>query len=148
MKYDLYEKDVVSIASNANLSEAARLMRENHIGDVVVVEDRNGGSRPIGILTDRDLVIETLGQEVLPDAVRVNDIMSKSMICAKSTDGIYDMIRLMKDNGIGRLPVVDEKGSLVGIVTAKKILDLLVQELGELVSYSERQHARENDSRH
>ena len=148
MKFDLMEKDVVSIHPDASLFDAAQLMREHHIGDVVVVEQMEGKDRPVGMVMVGDLVVETLGQIVNPDAVRVNDIMSKSVVCAKSTDGIYDLIRIMKDNGVGRLPVVDDKGFLIGIVTAKKVLDLLVQELGELASFSQNQHARESDQRH
>lgn len=141
-------KDVVCISEDENLEEAAKLMREHHIGDVVVVQERNGKSKPVGLITDRDLAIETLGQGVRGDDITVGDIMSRSAAVAKESDDIFTMIRVMKENGVMRLPLVDEEGSVTGIVTARKLADALVHALCDISDISTRQHENEKAVRH
>lgn len=142
---DLVERDVVCVAQDASIIDAAKLMREHHIGDVVVINDDN---EPVGIITDRDVVVETLAQSVEAEDLCVGDIMSSSITCAKEEDGIYDIIRLMKENGVARVPIINTQGTLVGIITAKKILQLLVNELNDLVVVSEQQKQKEVELRH
>lgn len=141
-------KDVVCIGEDESLEEAARLMREHHIGNVVVVEERNGKSKPVGVITDRDLAIETLGQGVRADDLSVGDIMSRSAATAKESDDVFTMIKTMKENGVMRLPLVDEDGSVTGIVTARKIADALVRALCDISDISSKQHENEKAVRH
>ena len=79
-------RDVSVVAKDASVLEAARAMREQHVGSLVVVEESNGERTPIGILTDRDLVVEVLAKEVSPEAVTVGDVMSYELIVASRAE--------------------------------------------------------------
>ena len=70
--------NVITIDKDGNIIEAARLMREHHVGCLVVVSTDNDGERPVGILTDRDIVVEVLGEEVSLDSVTVEDVMTRA----------------------------------------------------------------------
>ncbi|MEZ4483213.1 MAG: CBS domain-containing protein [Syntrophotaleaceae bacterium] len=139
---EVCNREVVVIVKNATLLEAAKLMRSQHVGDLVVVEERDGHRIPVGILTDRDMVIGLIAEDVALDAVSVGDIMSFDLVIARESDGWFETIERMRDRGIRRLPVVAENGSLVGILTVDDMLDLLAEQLTALVRLvaSERRH--------
>ncbi len=136
-------KELICVSPDSDLSEAARLMRENRVGDVLVVDSKNGKQIPIGILTDRDLAIESIAQGVSFDQIRVVDIMTSGLTVAKAGTGVFEMIRLMHENGVTRLPIVDQEGSVVGIVTARKLLQCLAQGVTDLCHVSDQQQAKE-----
>jgi CBS domain-containing protein len=118
-------------------------MREHHVGSVVVVEDAGEGVKPIGLLTDRDMVVEILAKELDAQAVSVGDVMSLGVITAKENDGVWVTLKRMRSQGIRRLPVTDNDGILLGIVSVDDILELLVGELTDLVKLSDREKERE-----
>lgn len=139
---EVCNREVVVIDRNATLLEAAKLMRSQHVGDVVVTDEQDGNQIPVGILTDRDMVIALIAEEVPLNAVSVGDVMSFELIIARESDGWFETIERMRDRGIRRLPVVAENGSLVGILTVDDMLDLLAEQLSALVRLvaSERRH--------
>lgn len=139
---EVCNREVVVIDRNATLLEAAKLMRSEHVGDVVVTDEQDGNQIPVGILTDRDMVIALIAEEVPLNAVSVGDVMSFELIIARESDGWFETIERMRDRGIRRLPVVAENGSLVGILTVDDMLDLLAEQLSALVRLvaSERRH--------
>lgn len=139
---EVCNREVVVIDRNASLLEAAKLMRSQHVGDLVVVEEQDGNRIPVGILTDRDMVIALIAEEVPLNAVSVGDVMSFELVIARESDGWFETIERMRDRGIRRLPVVAENGSLVGILTVDDMLDLLAEQLTALVRLvaSERRH--------
>ncbi len=139
---EVCNREVVVIGRDATLLEAAKLMRSQHVGDVVVVEERDTNRIPVGILTDRDMVIALIAEEVPLNAVSVGDVMSFELIIARESDGLFDTVEHMRDRGVRRLPVVAENGSLVGILAVDDVLDLLAEQLtalGRLVA-CERRH--------
>ncbi len=140
--------NVVCIDSMATVTDAAKLMRENHIGDVVVVDKRNGKMIPVGIITDRDITIETCAQDVPTDKILVGDIMTKPVDVAHETDDVFALVNKMKNHGIGRLPVVDKSGSLTGFVSAQDIFKTLTKTLDDLASLTDLQHKKERETRH
>ena len=125
------------------VSEAARLMRKHHVGDVVVVDEMGGRQVPCGIVTDRDIVITVVAQGVDPDTVAVGDMMSSELVVGRETDGVADTIQVMRTKGVRRLPIVDALGTLVGIVTADDLLALLSDELTSLTTMVAREQRRE-----
>lgn len=145
---NLVHRSVVAVEEDANLEDVARLMRENHVGDVVVVEIRDGKPYPIGMITDRDLALEIVGQSVSAEAVTAGDIMMKSVSVARENDNIFEIIKLMNQQGIARLPIISEEGDLIGIVTARRLLQFLIEEMHELATISERQREKEIRLRH
>ncbi|QXP84627.1 CBS domain-containing protein [Methylococcus sp. ANG] len=140
-------RDTVIVKKDDTIVEAAKVMREHHVGSVVVVEESEGGCKPLGILTDRDLVVEILAEEVAPDAVTVGDIMSFELVTAREQDGLWETLQRMRANGVRRIPVVDDRGVLVGIISADDYLEILSAELGELAKLLGREKGREERTR-
>lgn len=144
---EICNRETVITTKDGSISQAAQLMREQHVGDLVVVEESAGRRIPVGILTDRDLVIEILAKEVAMDAVTVGDVMSGELLTARESDGLYETLQRMRAKGVRRVPVVDSGGALVGIVSADDLLDLLADELTALARLLSREQARERQKR-
>lgn len=123
-------REIITVHRDATVLHAAVLMRQYHMGDVVVIEDRKGKSVPVGIVTDRDIVIELVATELDCRVITAGDIMGTHLIVVKEDAGIFEAIQLMSAKGVRRLPVVDHEGGLVGIVTLDDLLLLLAKELG------------------
>lgn len=120
---------VICCEPDASISDVALLMRKHHVGDVVVVENKDGARVPLGIVTDRDIVIETTALEVDVSMLTAGDIMSTPLVTVCEDAGFVDTLRLMRNYKVRRLPVVTQRGSLFGIVTADEIVSLLATEL-------------------
>ncbi len=144
---EMCNRDVVVIAKDDTITEAARLMRHHHVGALVVTAEREGLTVPVGILTDRDLVVEVLAQDVDPRAVTIGDIMSAELLTARSADSLWDTLQRMRQSGARRVPVVDDGGGLQGIVAVDDILELLAEELGVLARLVARERRREEAQR-
>ena len=140
-------RETVIARAEDTIVEVSKLMRLHHVGDVVVIEPDEGANVPIGILTDRDLVMEILAQDLSPDAVTVGDIMSEEIVTAREEDGIWDTLQRMRVKGVRRLPVVDARGGLVGILALDDLLELLAGELADLAKIVRREEGRERTSR-
>ena len=136
-------REVVFATRETSIPEAAQLMRQYHVGDLVVVDEVNGKRIPIGIVTDRDIVIEIISQSLDLNEFNVGDIMSPRLSSVQETDGVFETIRLMGAKGIRRIPVVNKGGGLEGIVSADDILELLADEMSELSKIAPRERTRE-----
>lgn len=133
--------EVVTIGPSENIVAAALLMRNHQVGCLVVVE----GNKPVGILTDRDIVRGVIAADVDPELTPVEDVMSSDLITARQTAGVFDVISTMCDEGVRRLPVLDEDGHLVGIIALDDLLLLLGTELVNLASISTTERHREKE---
>ncbi len=137
-------RDVVTIRKSQSVVEAARRMREFHVGDLVVVE----GERdiPVGVLTDRDLVVGVLAGEADRIAkLEVGDVLTEEAVVARHDEEISDVLRRMQRKSVRRVPVVDGAGSLIGIFTLDDGLALVAGDLATsagLVKH-QREHERE-----
>ncbi len=137
-------RQVVIARPESDIVAVAKLMRQYHVGDVVIVQGQKGEAQmPLGIITDRDLVIELLAQEVNLDAVTVSDVMSYELVTCKETVGLWDALQRMESKAIRRLVVVSDTGSLVGILTVDDILELLADEMASLAKVAIGQQSRE-----
>lgn len=125
-------REVVIAQKNDTLLEAAKLMREYHTGDVVIVEKRNSLNYPVGIVTDRDIVIEVIAKEVDGNSLTLGDVMYRELTLAKEHDDIHETIQIMRQKGIRRLPVIDDNGALIGIITLDDLIDLIAEQLKNL----------------
>jgi CBS domain-containing protein len=119
-------------------------MRQFHVGDLVVVEQQDGKSRPVGIVTDRDIVLEVVAAEVAADSLMVGDIMTADPATVRGSEGVFETLRYMRDRGVRRLPVVDSASWLIGIITLDDLLELLAEEMGELAKLVGRARQRES----
>ncbi len=140
-------RDVVFATRDMSLPEAAQLMREYHVGDLVVVDEVDGKRVPVGIVTDRDMVIEVIAKSLDLTEFSVGDIMGPQLVSAQEQEGVFETIRLMRTKGIRRVPVVNQEGGLVGIISADDILDLLAEEMVELAKVAPREQEREAKTR-
>jgi CBS domain-containing protein len=113
---ELCKRDPVVAYRDTPLPEAARLMRERHVGSLVIVLERLGQRFPVGILTDRDIVVRAVAEGRDLAGTKVADICSQELTTLSPTDSVEDAVRLMRDKAIRRLPVV-EGGKPVGIVS-------------------------------
>jgi CBS domain-containing protein len=128
---DLARSDAVTAAPDASVSELAATMAEENVGSVVITTDET----PVGIVTDRDLTVRVLGEEVDPADQTAEDVMTDDLCTAEPDTGFYDAADLMADRGIRRLPICDGD-TLVGIITADDITELLADEqqhLGDII---------------
>ena len=107
--------NVATIQHGAGIVEAASKMRAEHVGDLIVVEHRAGKLVPIGILTDRDIVVRSLASGKGPETP-VSESMTTEIFSVGPEDFVFEAIRLMGDRQVRRVPVVNEDGSLAGII--------------------------------
>jgi len=129
------------------VQSAAMLMRRHHVGDLVVVDADGGGSVPVGILTDRDIVMAVIAPGLDPASLLAGDVMSDDLLTASESDDVYETIERMRLRGIRRVPVVDASGNLSGIVSADDLLEFLAEEMGELSRIGSWQQAHERRAR-
>ena len=112
--------------------QVAKLMRTHHVGALVVV-DAQEKSKPLGIVTDRDLVLELMAEGLDPAVFTAGDIMSLSLVLARPDMDVMEAAELMKTHRLRRLVIADDAGQLVGIVTMEDVLELLMRELSGIV---------------
>lgn len=135
---------LVCCETNASIPEVAALMRKHHVGDVIVIETQNEKRVPIGIVTDRDIVIETIALQLDTNVFTAGDIMTTPIITVREDEGFTETLHLMRDHKIRRMPVVTAAGTLFGIVTADDIINLLAMELSLMTGAMVEQARRES----
>jgi len=129
-------EQVVAVSPDTPAVEVARIMGEKNVGSVVIV---TGDNRPVGVITDRDLTIRVMAQEKNPGEVRAEDIQTRDVITFQDSMGIYEAIQKMTAEGIRRMPVVDDTGRLIGIVTMDDIIRMLGEEMAAIAKNIEKQ---------
>jgi CBS domain-containing protein len=142
---EICKRPVVTADSDETIVQAARRMRDRHVGDLVVV-DKAG--RPVGMLTDRDIVVSAVAQS--PDKLAVlivGDVMSADVVTVREAQPIDDALKLMRSNGVRRLPVVSAGGQVDGLVALDDILEVMSTELGALVGLVAREQRHEREVR-
>ena len=144
---EICNREVVVVQRDDTALEAAKLMRQHHVGDVLVVEDRNGIRIPVGIVTDRDLIIEIVAPELDGSVITVGDIMAQELVTVKGSTGIFEAIQYMRQKAVRRLPIVNEDGGLIGILTLDDLLELLSEELLEIAKLVRNEQQKETRSR-
>jgi CBS domain-containing protein len=128
---DLASTIVAVVEPETSALDAAQLMRRHHVGALVVVDAKDKW-RPVGIVTDRDLVLALMAEGLDPAIFTVGDIMSVEPVLATTDMDLMDAIDRMRSNGLRRLVVVDDTGRLTGIATMEDLLEILTQELSAL----------------
>lgn len=144
---EICSRSVTIAFGETPLDGAARLMRDNHVGCLVVVDEVAGKRIVVGVLTDRDIVTAVVARELDATQLTVGDVMSRELISVLEDDSIKDMLVVMRHKGIRRLPVVKANGVLVGLVTLDDVLGLMSEQLREMASVIETEHLRERRER-
>lgn len=140
-------REVVIAQRDTPVTEAAQLMRSEHVGCVVVVEENSEHRHVCGLLTDRDLAIGVLAQDMDAGPLCAEDIMSDYPVTLREHDSMIDVMRAMRRNGVRRLPVVTADNALVGLITLDDVLKILSEELGLLIGAIQGQIANERHKR-
>jgi CBS domain-containing protein len=140
-------RDVVICSKDTPLLEVAQLMRDQHVGSVVITAEIQQKNIPLGIITDRDIVLEINATELDIKQYSAGDVMANEIITANLNDDLWGVIRLMRQKGIRRMPVVDDANTLQGIISFDDLLEALVEEFGDLVQLIAREQKREITNR-
>jgi predicted transcriptional regulator len=129
-------KEITSLPENATVLDAAKYMTDMNVGSVIITDGKN---KPVGILTDRDIVTKVIANEKEPKSVRVKDIMTSPVTTINVEKDIIDATRLMAEHWIRRLPVVDQTGKVVGVMSLDDILIFLGQEIQNIANALKRE---------
>lgn len=145
---EICNRDVITATPEMTVAAAARLMRRHHVGSVVIVDQVNGESgMPIGIITDRDIVVAVTATDLNANAITVGDIMGGPLVTAHEEQGVLEAMEVMRYKGVRRLPIVNEDSRLVGIVAIDDLIEVLADQLGELTKIIVREQAHEAAAR-
>jgi len=128
------QRDVVTIRPDEDLTAAARLMREKHVGYLVVTEpgSQEGREHVVGVITDRDVVVAVVAREVDPRDLKVSDVMTRDPLVANVGDPTDVTLRRMRSHGVRRVPVVDTAGWLAGVLSLDDVLDAIAEQLSHI----------------
>ena len=135
-------RDVVAAPADLSIAEAAVLMRRHHVGDVLVLE--SSSSRvPVGIVTDRDIVVEIVAARLDPSSLTLRDVLAAPLISTHEEESCEDTVRLMSLHGVRRMPVLDSDNRLVGVITLDDLLPYFSAPLAQLSHLAARGRRRE-----
>lgn len=133
---------VITVDRDISIAVAAAVMRDNNIGYLVVMDDRTGSGTPIGVISDRDIVIKVTARDVDPHAVTVAEVMTAHPLTAAVDDRISDTLHRMRRLGVRRVPVVGASGSVSGVLSVDDVVDHLVSQLADVVGSIRNEHSR------
>lgn len=130
----LCKTEVVTVRPSDELSTAATLMRDKHVGYLIVAEPSplGGWGKPLGVLTDRDLVVEVLAKGLDPRSVTVQDVMTASPVVVEESRPLAYVLDQMRHTGVRRMPVVGLEGRLVGVLSLDAVVEHLAREIADL----------------
>ena len=135
---NLCRREVVVVNQGTPIKEAVKFMEEKNIGSVIVV----GGGKPVGIVTDRDILLRVVNKGLDPEKSSVDDVMTKEIVTLKEGMGLFEALEQVKGKGIRRFPIVDARGNLKGIMTLDDTIYLLGKEMADVASIIEREGPR------
>jgi signal-transduction protein with cAMP-binding, CBS, and nucleotidyltransferase domain len=144
---DLATMQVVTVQPQTTLAECAQIMRNQHVGSVIVVDDKGRRDNPVGIVTDRDIVIETVAVDLDPKTLTAGDVMTTPLATVADTDDILDALAKMRERGVRRLPVITEDGTLAGIIAVDNLLEALAEQLDSIVRVVKAEQTKETSLR-
>ena len=144
---EVCNREVIVLDREGTILEATQLMRRHHVGSVVVTSEQSGVLVPVGILTDRDIVVELLAEQVPLEAVAVGDAMSADLLTVREEEELMEVIQQMRSRGVRRVPVVTHSGALTGVLAVDDLIDLIAEQLGDLVRLIGNEQQRERQNR-
>lgn len=136
---EFYEQNVLTVAKDTSIVDVAKLMKSHNIGNVVVVDKKGSGASPVGIITDRDITIKIVADEVDLKQITVDEAMTEDLLILKDSQGLYEAIDMMCAKGVRRAPVVDAKKNIIGIATIDDLIVLIAEEFGSIAKLIRKQ---------
>lgn len=144
---DLCTRETVVAPREMALTEAARLMRQHHVGALVVTEERAQGRVPVGMLTDRDIVTAVVAPDVDVHLLRVEDVTTSDPVAVRESDSMFDALRAMRTHGVRRVVVTDDAGVLQGVLALDDLIEVVAEEMGAIAQALSRGREREMQRR-
>jgi len=145
---DICNREVITTAADTSVLAAAQLLRRHHVGSIVICDQLDGNRCiPLGIVTDRDIVVEVVAPEARADVITVGDIMGRDLVTARESDSVVQTLDAMRFKGVRRMPIVNGDGQLVGIVAIDDLLGYVADELNDIAKTIARERAREAATR-
>lgn len=144
---DICNREIITIQQDDTVLQATKIMRQFHVGAVVVIAEKNGKRVPVGMLTDRDVVVDVVAPELDPNVITVGDIMVSKLVVVDEDAGLFEAIQLMSSKGVRRLPVVRKNGELIGIVTLDDLFVLMAKEFDHFAKLFNREQKNESSKR-
>ncbi|KTG17620.1 MULTISPECIES: CBS domain-containing protein [unclassified Guyparkeria] len=141
---EICNQEVITVAADESVQSVATILRKEHVGDVVVVDD---GRKPVGIVTDRDLVLEVMVPGLDPADLTAREIATDPVVTVEAGDDLFAAMEIMEAKGVRRLPVVQSDGSLIGVLTVDDIWELLTGLQTQLAGVVNRQRKQERQRR-
>ncbi len=138
---EISKKRVATLSGSDSIQEAARQMRDKNIGSVVVVDAQQ---HPVGILTDRDIVVQVIAEGIDQSSRTVADMMSRDLLILRTSNSLQEALRGMEEKCVRRAPVVDEQGALYGLIALDDLLILLSQCLSKCAELVKKQAKHES----
>lgn len=130
---EICNRDVVFSTEDMSVKEAAELMRDQHVGSLVVVREAQAGRIVVGMVTDRDIAVVAVARDFDPQSLRVADIMSSDPVTARPDHSVNEVLAMMRERGIRRVPVTSDDGVLIGLVTLDDLLEIVAEEMQDFV---------------
>ena len=143
---DLCSKKPVTVQSRESVRNAARLMKKKHVGTLIVTKGDGKNARPIGVITDRDLVVKVMAKGKKDTKCKVKDVMTSKLVSAKKGIGVYEAIELMQKKEVRHLIVVDKSDQLCGIISTDDLVQMLGQEISGIGKLYESQVKHESQA--
>ena len=129
---ELCNRVVIYVHEDEPVRRVAEMMRRYHVGNVVVIQFGDKELKPVGLVTDRDVVVEVVAEGVDPDEITAGDIMSENLLLAREDEEVMDVVEAMRKKGIRRVPVVDVGGTLVGVLALDDLLQIFASGLSAM----------------
>lgn len=122
---DYCKHGVVTVDPETDCAGIARLMRDEHVGFLVVMRKGDPNRKPLGVVTDRDLVLQVCARDVDMHCVTAADVMSRDPLIARENDDMNDLMQAIRIAGFRRVPVVNDNGALTGIIAMDDAIDVV-----------------------
>lgn len=139
----IYTRSLIAAQRSNSLQKAAALMRTHHVGALLVTDDEPNSDRAIGIVTDRDLVVQVIADGIAPEKRTIGEVMTPGISTISETSDVHEAIEVMRSDGIRRLAVADEHGTLLGVLSFDDVIDAIAVELSGLADSIRSERERE-----
>jgi CBS domain-containing protein len=140
------QRNVIAIHPGEDIASAARVMREKHVGYLIVTEPaaESGANKVVGVLSDRDIVVAVVARDVDPRSLKVGDVMTRNPLLVAEDNSLDAVLSFMGDAGVRRVPVVGPRGELLGVLSLDDVLQRMAQQLTNIAASIRREQRTES----
>lgn len=141
------DKKISTLTQDSSILDAAKVMRKNHVGEVIIVENKMGNTIPVGLITDRDIVVEILAMEIDIETINLGSVMCIELITVNYDSSLNKALEIMQHYGIRRAPVVGNDGGLIGIINIEAVIKVVSQDMAKILKLFNNERRIEKDLR-